>query len=61
MKEIDALEAAFIKAGKAFSKALQDVGLLLEKHKKPDLISIPRPEPIEPWRQKGRKPWRRRR
>lgn len=61
MKEIDALEAAFIKVGKAFAKALQDAGLLLENHKTPDLISIPRPEPIEPWRQKGRRPWRRRR
>lgn len=61
MNVADDLKAAIIKFGAAFAEEIHRAELLLVVIDKTDSISTPRPEPIEPWRQKGRKPWRQRR
>lgn len=61
MKEIEHFESELIKVGRAFVKALQDCGMFAAEIKQQDVIAAHKSAPIEPWRQKGKKPWRQRR
>lgn len=61
MNIADDLKTAIIKFGVAFAEEIRRDELLLAVLDKTDSISTHRPEPTEPWRQKGRKPWRQRR
>lgn len=61
MKEIKNLESELIKVGRALIKAFQDSGMFSTEIKQRYGIVAHKPAPTEPWRQKGRKPWRQRR